>query len=209
LERVFILFLSTCKCGKHYLGSSTRKNKVGRTYFGSGNAWSEHLETCEVASCETLHETCDQFLHKKKAKELSEHYDVVKNENFFNIITESGGGVKQNDTDVSTYNLETLIESQDKELPLLNLIQIDKFNNEKEEYDEIEMIEKRDTIEKFWKILSPREVASIKNEYNMDFIPVDESVNTKRALRKLIDKTSTTPWKYWNEGMRGKELCPL
>ena len=106
MEKQFTLFLSTCKCGHRYLGASSRKKMVGKSYFGSGEAWKEHLKTCEVIDYEELHKTTNHDLHCQRAEELSEIYNVVENENFFNVQTEKGVPLNNGHVGVGNWDKE-------------------------------------------------------------------------------------------------------
>ncbi len=106
MNKEFTLFLSTCKCGHRYLGASSRKKMVGESYFGSGTEWSEHLKTCEVVGYDKLHRTHNHDLHCQKAEEFSDFYDVVENENFFNVQKEKGVPLNNGHVGVGDWDYE-------------------------------------------------------------------------------------------------------
>lgn len=106
MKKEFTLFLSTCKCGHRYLGASSRKKMVGESYFGSGTEWSEHLKTCEVVDYEELHKTSNHDLHCQRAEEFSTMYNVVENENFFNVQTEKGVPLNNGHVGVGNWDKE-------------------------------------------------------------------------------------------------------
>tara|TARA_B100001113_G_scaffold7502_1_gene6151 strand:+ start:171 stop:848 length:678 start_codon:yes stop_codon:yes gene_type:complete len=87
---MFSLFISTCKCGNRYLAATTKTKAIGKSYFGSGVEWKEHLQNCEVVDVDILHQTKSHEEHTKKAKEFSKTFNIVDSDDWYNLQEELG-----------------------------------------------------------------------------------------------------------------------
>jgi hypothetical protein len=92
------LYLKTSPSGKKYLGKFTER-KDGRSvyqYKGSGVYWLRHLEynnlTASDIETEILYETDSFDDFKKEAIKYSKLWEVSTNEEFANLVDETGDG---------------------------------------------------------------------------------------------------------------------
>jgi DNA-directed RNA polymerase specialized sigma subunit len=175
MEKEFTLFISTCKCGHRYLGASSRKKMVGKSYFGSGAEWLEHLKNCEVVNWEELHTTHNYDSHCQKAEELSDHYDVVKN--FYNIQKEKGVPLNNGHIGVGNWSKEEkkLWYSQNTdETPDQKdaLYWTGEEKQKDEEYDLMETLANIDLVEKLLDMITSRQKYVLKCRFGIGCKPL-------------------------------------
>ena len=86
------LYLKTHnKTGKKYLGQTTRDPY---TYKGSGVQWNRHLDKYgNDVTTQIIFESSDGKLFQDTALEYSKKFNVVKNNEFLNLIDEDGGNL--------------------------------------------------------------------------------------------------------------------